>query len=219
MTKINTSPLAKQVYDIIREKIISREYIPGDKLDIQTLAETFGVSRSPVKDAINELVHDGLIEVLPRKGTYVTELDLTSFLEVLDARLMIEKWAGEKMIEHITTEKTAILKEITSKMDLLLDITPFPFDQYVELDMEFHKLLIEWVDNQLIKEIYFSLNTHVSLSRIVYSTSLESTIHRHKDHILLVEALETKQVDAFHQTIEKHIQSLKTEAIERWDYD
>lgn len=218
MGKIETSPLAKQVYDALRTRIISREYVPGDKLDIQTLADSFGVSRSPVKDAINHLVHDGLIEVIPRKGTYVTELNFTAFLEVLDARIMIEKWAGEQVIETIMEQQITHLDEIIQQMDALLKIEPFPFDEYSQLDSKFHKSIIEWTNNQQIKEIYFSLNTHVALSRIVYSTSLESTINRHKDHRDLVDTLKNKDLNGFHRTITSHIESLKKEAEARWDY-
>lgn len=217
MAKIETSPLAKQVYDVLRKRIISREYIPGDKLDIQILADSFGVSRSPVKDAINHLVHDGLIEVIPRKGTYVTELDFNAFLEVLDARLMIEKWAGEQIINDISEKQVEQLNKIVEKMDTLLDVVPFPFEEYSRLDSQFHNLLIEWAQNKQIKEIYFSLNTHVSLSRIVYSTSLESTVNRHKDHANLVDTLKRKDLKGFSQTITDHIKNLKEEAAQRWE--
>lgn len=218
MEKIETSPLAKQVYDVLRKKIISREYVPGDKLDMQTLADTFGVSRSPVKDAINHLVHDGLIEVIPRKGTYVTELNFTAFLEVLDARIMIEKWAAEQIIGQITKQQMTYLENIVDQMDILLKISPFPFEEYSQLDSQFHQTLIEWTMNQQIKSIYFSLNTHVALSRIVYSTSLKSTVNRHKDHRDLVDTLKEKDLTKFHQIITSHINSLKKEAEERWDY-
>ncbi|AOV07719.1 GntR family transcriptional regulator [Sporosarcina ureilytica] len=217
MSRIETSPLTKQVYEIIRKKIISREYVAGDKLDIQTLADTFGVSRSPVKDAINQLVHEGLIEVIPRKGTYVTELKLTEFLEVLDARLMIEKWAAEEIIGTITEEQIQIWSEIVKQMDALLEVNPFPFEEYSSLDMNFHKLLIGWAKNTRVKEIYFSLNTHVSLSRVVYSTSLESTVIRHKDHWDLVEAMKNRDLSTFSEILTKHINSLKAEAESRWD--
>lgn len=218
LKKIETSPLAKQVYDVLRTRIISRQYIPGDKLDIQTLADSFGVSRSPVKDAINHLVHDGLIEVVPRKGTYVTELNFTAFLEVLDTRIMIEKWAGEKIIEKISEQQITYLNEIVRNMDALLEVSPFSFDDYSDLDVKFHKTLIEWANNQHVKDIYDSLNTHVALSRIVYSTSLESTVNRHKDHRDLVDTLEKKDLNGFQQTIAAHIESLKKEAEERWEY-
>lgn len=218
LKKIETSPLAKQVYDVLRTRIISRQYIPGDKLDIQTLADSFGVSRSPVKDAINHLVHDGLIEVVPRKGTYVTELNFIAFLEVLDTRIMIEKWAGEKIIEKISEQQITYLNEIVRNMDALLEVSPFSFDDYSDLDVKFHKTLIEWANNQHVKDIYDSLNTHVALSRIVYSTSLESTVNRHKDHRDLVDTLEKKDLNGFQQTIASHIESLKKEAEERWEY-
>lgn len=217
MAKIETSPLAKQVYDILRKRIISREYIPGDKLDMQTLADSFGVSRSPVKDAINNLVHDGLIEVIPRKGTYVTELDFSTFLEVLDARLMIEKWAGEQIVSTISPKQLAKLSQIVNDMDTLLEQDPFPFEAYSLLDVKFHKLIVEWAKNDQIKDIYYSLNTHVSLSRIVYSTSLESTIVRHKDHRNLVDMLKRNDLNGYFKTITTHIESLKKEAEERWE--
>lgn len=217
MGKIETSPLAKQVYDVLRERIISREYTPGDKLDIQILADSFGVSRSPVKDAINNLVHDGLIEVIPRQGTYVTELDMSTFLEVLDARLMIEKWAGEQIISNISSKQLAELSQIVDKMDSLLALDTFPFDEYSQLDVKFHELLIHWTNNKQIKDIYYSLNTHVLLSRVVYSTSLESTIIRHKDHRDLVDMLKRTDLVGFGKVMTKHIESLKKEAEERWE--
>lgn len=217
MGKIETSLLAKQVYDVLRERIISREYTPGDKLDIQILADSFGVSRSPVKDAINNLVHDGLIEVIPRQGTYVTELDMSTFLEVLDARLMIEKWAGEQIISNISSKQLAELSQIVDKMDSLLALDTFPFDEYSQLDVKFHELLIHWTNNKQIKDIYYSLNTHVLLSRVVYSTSLESTIIRHKDHRDLVDMLKRTDLVGFGKVMTKHIESLKKEAEERWE--
>lgn len=131
------------------------------------------------------------------------------FLEVLDARIMIEKWAGEQIIEEISEKQITNLKKIVTEMDALLEITPFPFDDYSQQDMKFHQALIEWANNQQVKEIYASLNTHVALSRIVYSTSLDSTINRHKDHWDLVDTLEKKDLKGFHHSITAHIESLK----------
>lgn len=217
MTRIETSLLTEQVYTILRENIIGRIYTPGDKLDIHKLAEEFGVSRSPVKDAINQLVHDGLIEIIPRKGTYVTQLNFTEFIEVLDARLMIELWAAKQVIQIITDDQLDEWGKIVQNMDALLDVTPFPFEKYSELDMKFHKTLIEWVNNNKIKEVFSSFNTHVDLSRIVHSTSLESTIKRHKDHWNMYDAMKNQDLPGLSNTLTSHIESLKKEAEERWD--
>jgi len=217
MSRIETSLLNKQVYNILREKIIGREYTPGNKLDIHKLAEDFGVSRSPVKDAINQLVHEGLIEIIPRKGTYVTELKFNEFIEVLDARLMIEMWAAGQVIQIITDEDLKEWSHTIQKMDSLLDITPFPFEKYSKLDTNFHHTLIKWSENAKIIDMFSSLNTHVSLSRIVHSTSLESTIKRHKDHWDLYEAMKTRDLPTLLNILTRHIESLKKEAELRWD--
>jgi len=217
MSKIETTLLNEQVYNILREKIIGRVYTPGNKLDIHKLAEDFGVSRSPVKDAINQLVHEGLIEIIPRKGTYVTELKFTEFIEVLDARLMIEMWAANQVIEIITDENLEKWSNIIQRMDSLLNITPFPFEKYSKLDMKFHNTLIEWSKNAKVIDMFSSLNTHVSLSRIVHSTSLESTIKRHKDHWHLYEAMKVRDLPTLLSVLTRHIESLKKEAELRWD--
>lgn len=217
MARIKTSLLNEQVYDILRKKIIGRQYTPGNKLDIHKLADEFGVSRSPVKDAINQLVHEGLLEIIPRKGTYVTQLKFTEFLEVLDARLMIETWAAGQAIQLITDDEIEAWGKIVQDMDALLEVTPFPFDKYSKLDMKFHKTLIEWSKNSKVKEIFSSLNTHVSLSRIVHSTSLESTIKRHKDHWHMYEAMRKRDLPALSNTLTMHIESLKQEAEVRWE--
>src|SRR5699024_3604078 len=166
MSKIETSLLTDQVYNVLKTKIIDGEHAPGEKLDIQKLSEEFGVSRSPVKDAINQLVYDGLIEIIPRKGTYVTEINYTTFLETFDARLMVEKWAAEQVIHRISAEKIEEMKTIVQEMDDLLKSKPFSFDQYNQLDMKFHHTLVVETKNEMIHDLFKSFNTHIALSRI-----------------------------------------------------
>ena len=187
--KIETSLLTDQVYNVLKKKIIDGEYSPGEKLDIHKLSEEFGVSRSPVKDAINQLVHDGLIEIIPRKGTYVTEVDFNSFLETLDARLMVEIWAAKQIIPNLTDERVEEWRKLVEEMDQILESEVFSFEKYNELDMKFHHSLVEEAKNNTILELFISFNTHIALSRIVRSTSFSSTLKRHKDHWELYEAL------------------------------
>lgn len=212
MTKIKTSLLVEQAYDVLRKKILNREYMPGEKLNLYKLSDEFQISRSPVKEAINQLEYEGLIEIIPRKGTYVTELKLDAFLEKLDARLMVELWAARKVIHTISASKIKEWSQIIQQMDDLLNVKPFPFQKYNSLDMKFHTAIIDWEGSTTLKEFYSSLNTHVALSRIVQSTSLESTIKRHQDHWELYYAMENGNLEKFSNTLDKHIESMKQEA-------
>lgn len=196
------------------------KYAPGDKLDIHKLASEFGVSRSPVKDAFNQLVHDGLIEILPRKGTYVTQANPKDFVDILDARLMIETWAITQVINQVSDEHIAVLLQITSEMDELVnnhESETFPFEAYSKLDKQFHQTIVEWTDNQRVLGIYTSLNAHATLARVVYSTSFESTKKRHSDHNRLCKALQKRDLAAFISGLQSHIESMKKEALARWN--
>ncbi|GIP36062.1 GntR family transcriptional regulator [Paenibacillus sp. J2TS4] len=214
---IETSLLAKQVYNVIRGKIIGGKYSPGEKLDIHKLADEFGVSRSPVKDAINQLVHEGLIEIIPRKGTYVTQLNFTDFIELHDARLMIEMWAAQRVIKTISDDQIHQWGQLVQEMNSLLEINPFPFEIYNNLDMKFHRTLVQWTGNKKVQDIYFALNTHVALSRVVYSTSFESTLRRHKDHQDLYEAMRERDLATFLGILQLHIDSVKQESESWWN--
>lgn len=213
MSKIETSLLTDQVYNVLKSKIIDGEYMPGEKLDIHKLSDEFGVSRSPVKDAINQLVHDGLIEIIPRKGTYVTQLDLTTFLETLDARLMVEIWAAKQALSSLTGAKLVELRKIVEQMDDIINKDPFSFEQYNELDMNFHHCIVKQSSNQTIFDLYVSFNTHIALSRIVRSTSFTSTLKRHQDHWEMYKAIEEQNFTAFLETVSAHIESLKEDAM------
>ncbi|MFJ8257274.1 GntR family transcriptional regulator [Peribacillus asahii] len=214
---IETSALATQVYRVLRGEIISGVFAPGEKLDINKLAEKFGVSRSPVKEAINQLVHESLIEILPRKGTYITQLRYKDCMEALDARFMVETWAARMIISHVSDEQMDTWKQLLIEMDSLLEIQPFPFETYTKLDMKFHQLLVQWASNQKVQDIYNSINPQVSLARVVYSTLFENSSKRHKDHHHMYEALKNRNLSALINALQQHNDSLKEDTTLHWN--
>lgn len=214
---IETSALATQVYRVLREEIISGTFAPGDKLDINKLAEKFEVSRSPVKEAVNQLVHEGLIEILPRKGTYITRLRYKDFIEFIDARFMVEMWATRTAISHISDEQIEKWKEFLVEMDLILEKQPFNFEAYSKLDREFHRSLVQWSLNQKVEDIYDSINPHVSLARVVYSKFFENSLKRHKDHHHMYEALKNRDVSKLIEALQQHSESLKKDIKLQWN--
>lgn len=214
---IETSALATQIYRVLRKEIISGIFVPGDKLDINKLAEKYGVSRSPVKEAVNQLVHEDLIEILPRKGTYITQLRYKDFMEVLDARFMIETWAARIVISNVSNEQIDKWKKLLFQMDSLLEKQPFSFESYSKLDMEFHQLLVQWASNQKVLDIYNSINPKVSLARAVYSNVFENSLRRHKDHHYMYEALINRNLSNFIDILQQHCESVKKDIKLQWN--
>src|SRR5690348_11990924 len=90
---IEHSDLTTKVYQWLKERILHHAFLPGDKLDVKQLADDLGVSRTPVKDAVNRLTSEGLVVLRSRRGTYVATLAPSDVRDLMEARLMIETWA------------------------------------------------------------------------------------------------------------------------------
>ncbi|TCN18419.1 GntR family transcriptional regulator [Mesobacillus foraminis] len=217
MSIIETSALGTQVYKVLRSDIIRGIFAPGDKLDINELATKFGVSRSPVKEAVNQLVHEGLIEIVPRRGTYISQLRFKDCMEALEARFMVEIWAASQIIDHITDEQINIWEQIIQKMDSLLKEDTFSYEEYSQLDVEFHQLIVKWTGNQKVQNIYQSINPLISLARIGFNEVFEKSVKRHKDHHNMLEALKNRNLAGLVEALQQHQDSLKIDTKLNWN--
>ena len=99
--KIEHRTLNERAYDEIREGLISGKFPPGQPLVIRTLAESYGISITPVRDALQRLVAERLLEVLPNRSIAVPYLKVETFLELARIRTVLEGLAGEMATEHL----------------------------------------------------------------------------------------------------------------------
>src|SRR5690606_11408637 len=95
-------PAASQIFGFIRDAIISMELVPGQMISETALAQQFGVSRTPVREALIQLSHIGFVEVLPQRGTYVSKLSMEKILEARFIREALEV----AVVSHIATNVT-----------------------------------------------------------------------------------------------------------------
>ena len=82
--------LTNQVYQSLKKQIINNEVLPNTYLDEKHLCETLGVSRTPVREALARLEQDGLVVSIPRRGVMVSELSLSTILELIHIRKVME---------------------------------------------------------------------------------------------------------------------------------
>jgi DNA-binding GntR family transcriptional regulator len=95
------SGLNDQVYEALKAAIVQHALPKGSRLDVNRLAKKWGVSRTPVNDAIQRLSVDGLVAVVPRRGTFVARMEVKDILDLMDVRLMFELRAAELTIDDI----------------------------------------------------------------------------------------------------------------------
>src|SRR6516165_7256032 len=92
-TVLARTDLHDQVYASLKEALATRKLAPGEKLSLQELATAYGVSRSPIQQALTRLATEGLVEVRPHLGHFVKPLTVASVSEAYDVREALELWA------------------------------------------------------------------------------------------------------------------------------
>ena len=138
--------LTEQTYDILLEAILSLDLRPGERLSVQRLSEQLGVSRTPVKEAFLRLEQDGLVSIVPKRGTFVSDITVEDVDEILEARILVESYAAGRAAVYLSQEGIAQAEAILHRMD-----QAYTSGQLLESEQigdEFHGLLLSSMRNR-----------------------------------------------------------------------
>src|ERR1700760_57144 len=161
-TKVKRERASDSVCNILRESILDQTFLPGQRLDVKMLAEKLDVSLTPVKDAITRLVVEGLIELRPRSGTYVSLLTPEDVEETLAIRRALECLAAETIPQNLTDHDIAWFEESIA----LIEKSEKDRQLHEKRNSEFHGRLVELSKNKKLIETYRSLNATIKMARI-----------------------------------------------------
>jgi len=148
VTKLKRTNLSEQAYRLLTERILNGEYPAGTRLTEETLAEEFGVSRTPLREALRRLTAEGLIEPLPKRGLRVTSPDNAEIAELFLCRSLIEP---RVLVESLPRIPKA---EIQSLLDRLESATP---EESLAVDEGMHRLAATYCGNRFLGEIIVNL--------------------------------------------------------------
>lgn len=108
----NDPTLREQVYESLRDAVTAGKFVPGQKLTIRSIASAFGVSLTPVREALRRLVAEGAFEMRPNRSVRVPLMTRAKLLELRDIRVSLEGLATERATSHVTSGKLAELRQI-----------------------------------------------------------------------------------------------------------
>jgi DNA-binding GntR family transcriptional regulator len=200
-----------QVYNIIKENILSERYRPGEKVNEVLLAKELGVSRSPVRSAINELVGEGLLESKPHHYVRVRKLTEKEILDVYELRLLVEQFAIEKAVE---TLDEAMIKELEKFAKEFKNCCTYDqLLEYVELDNRFHTYLIDHTGNRLVIEMFGRIGAMIAPFRVISLKSKERFKESIGEHVGMIEALCSRDAKGAAKTCRTHLTLAKNEIV------
>lgn len=198
------------IYNTVKNRILTLQYTPGQKISEQEIAEQTNTSRTPAREAFIRLNREGMLQIIPQSGTYVSKIDLKLAEEARFVRENIEKVIVANCCKHITAEQIAALQDIVDLQEFYCQKNK-P-DQFFELDEKFHLTFYQIDSKENVWSWLQTFNSHLNRYRWLRGSVLEldlrQLIEHHKNILNVVKRGDTHQAE---QLVTKHLQLMISE--------
>jgi DNA-binding GntR family transcriptional regulator len=208
VSRVNQPKLFEAVAQQLREAILSGELHPGDKLVETDLADQFGVSRGPIREALRELSREGLAVDLPRRGTVVSTSTLGDLIEIYDVREALETFAAVLVAKNATPADLAKLQSAYKTMSRLWRSRTTPHSDRMQADLDFHREILRIAANGRMSALYeqLAMQTAVLLRTAMDMNASLQLSPPDAVHQSMLEAISARNVDAVREAVAGHYQ-------------
>lgn len=194
----------------LRELIIEGELPAGTRLNERALCDHLGVSRTPLREAFRLLASEGLVEIQPNRGARVAALSEKDILESFTVLGGLEALSGELACQHATDEEVAEIRALTFEMQACHARQDLP--SYYRVNREIHSRINRAAHNQLLAQVYSTLNQRVQNLRFRSNLNSEKWKRAMGEHIAMVDALARRDGVELGRLMREHLQR-KCEAV------
>jgi DNA-binding GntR family transcriptional regulator len=215
-SQIENKPLRERVLDSLRNAIVNGELKPGEAVVETELAAQLGVSRAPLREAINVLNMEGLLETIPYHGTTVKQLSRKDIEDLYSVRSMMEVFAVRHIIEHDKTEVTVTLLRASCKA-MLKAAENNDLSTLNRLDRAFHNALIESSENEMLLMLWNSVTLRVQQVMSLSNELKGDLLLIARNHQIIVDALAEADVDESTRLIDEHIRASGNSIAASWE--
>ncbi|MDP9606698.1 GntR family transcriptional regulator [Variovorax sp. NFACC27] len=194
---------APQVLEKLREAILALELVPGTVLQRQELADRFGVSQTPVREALLRLNEEGLVDVFPQHATLVSRIDISAAREAHFLRRSIELELVHQLAVEESPGLVDQLKGVIAQQAALA--TSQRYGDFVNADRAFHRLMYEAGGVLGLWDLVGRVSGHVDRLRRLHLPTAGKTEAILRDHRAITRAIEAKDPDAAQAALRKHL--------------
>ncbi len=196
----------EHTYRHIKTLILSAELPPGAPINEVQIARELEISRTPLREAIRQLEHDGLVVRYPNKGVFVRQMAMKEFFEIWQIREWLEPLACEIAARNIAE---SALKELEKELLRLREANP-GIEEYEinhRIDIQLHSLILETTGNQTLKKVIAGLNNHIMHVRMVHTPEhFRASVD---DHLEIISALLARDSMKASDAMRKHLENAR----------
>lgn len=208
-----TATIAEHIAQQLADRILSGDLAPGQRIEEKTVTEQFGVSRTPVRDALRHLAATGLVAIRPHRGVTVVDLEVDQLSDMFEAQAEIEALCARLSARRMSAIERRKLQMIADDSERALPDTDHAL--YSSANEEFHKLIYTGAHNDTLEQIAVNLWNRVApFRRSIFFKLGNRMEHSFSEHNAIIEAIlagdETRAQEAMHA----HITSSSVNAID-----
>jgi DNA-binding GntR family transcriptional regulator len=201
--------VAQLAYEALRNAILTMDVYDPEadlRLDEKGLAADLGVSRTPVREALARLEHEGLVRIMPRKGVCIVRKSKAEIIEMIIAWAALEGMAARLTCDRASDDEIASLRTLFSTFK---DGEPrLHLDEYSTANLRFHQRIIELAHSPLIATMADGLLVHVRAIRRRTIGDADRVERSMVDHLHIIEALEARDADLAERLVRDHALNL-----------
>ena len=202
--KVSHENLGDKVYRIIKNKILQREVLPGDRLNITELAQALDVSRSLVRNALTLLANDGLVDFF-RRGIFVKRISRKEMQDIYELRKLIESFSLKKGLAAMSDQAIRNIKRQYEQA--ARDLKKGNLQTCFQLDVDLHQLLVDSSQNSHLIKMFSTcqaLMKLVILSDFEHTFNVEQSLAEHKE---IIDSLERRDLASAEQVLLSHFEN------------
>ena len=202
-TKLKNRALYEDVADRLREEIFSKNLTPGSWLDEQSLALQFGISRTPMREAIKVLASEGLVTIKMRRGAYVTEVNRADLEQIFTVLSLLEGQAAKESASKATEDELNLLDHLHHRLEKAA--ADRDIEQFFEINGKFHELIQEIAGNRWMNGVITDLRKVLKLHRRDSLTSTGRIQNSLLEHREILRAILKRDELAAEVAMRKHL--------------
>ena len=205
MAAVSLTPRAlyEEVAELLRERIFNRELTPGSWIDELKLAEQYGISRTPLREALKVLATEGLVTMKVRRGAYVTEVNEKDLTDVYHLLSLLESDAACVVAGNATPPQIKLLQDLHNQLEKAAGNRA----RFFQINEEFHMQLLEIANNRWRDQMVADLRKVMKLNRhnsLLKSGRIEESLAEHR---AIMTALSARDAEATAQRMREHFSS------------
>jgi len=194
--------LSEKAYRLIKDKVVTLELPPSAVIDEHVLMQELGLGRTPIREALQRLDSEGLVNIVPRRGTFVNDISVTDLQKIFELRIIMEGFCARLAAQRVTQAQLDRMENVLQELDQLQESDP---QALMSIDRRFHRLLYTAADNEFMTDILDRLyDLSLRLWYLVLNR-LSEVKHSIEQHLIVLDALKEGDADRAEAVIRKHI--------------